>query len=207
MDSSFLIWPSFVLGFFSLILFTKMVVQFGVPKHPLKFFGYTITLSWTMLWIGASLVQLDIMDMTTWERWRSVFLLWPALGMFMEAVSQMGQFSQIQQRIMTRLPIIGSLLALSFMPQWVPYLVGIFLLLVAAIFLLHVGKFRFHKRIFLKFIFFLALSGLSIFFPEVLRSWFLMVVLLISSIYFFLLQNTFCVTAHLEQFEAREIGV
>lgn len=207
MDSSFLIWPSFVLGLVSLLLFGKMLIQFGLPKHPLKFFAYSITLSWTLLWIGASLVQLDVMDMNTWTRWKAVFLLWPALGLLMEMISQLGQFSLIQQRLMTRFPIIGSLVALSFMPQWVPFLVGFFLLLVLAIFFIQVGRFRYHKRLFIKFLFLLAMTGLSPFLPEVFRPWYLMVVLLGSGIYFFLLQNTFCVTAHLEQYEAKETGL
>lgn len=207
MDSSFLIWPSFVLGLFSLLLLGKMIIQFGVPKHPLKFFAYTITLSWTLLWVGASLVLLDVMDLQTWARFKAVFLLWPALGIFMEMMSQLGQFSPIQQRLMTRFPIIGSLMALAFMPEKVPYLVGFFLLLVLAIFMFQVGKFRYHKRLYIKFLFFLSLSGISYFLPEVFRPWFLMVVLLFSAIYFFLLQNTFCVTAQLEQIEAKESGV
>ncbi len=202
MDSSFLIWPSFVLGLFSLLLFGKMLFQFGTPKHPLKFFAYTITLSWTLLWVGASLVQVDIIDMMTWERMRAVFLLWPALGLFMQMVSQLGEFSPVQQRIMTRFPILGSLVALAFMPQWVPYLVGFFLLLVLASFFVQVGKYRQHKRVFIKFLFFLILAGTSIYLPEVFRPWFLMVVLLASGFYFFLLQNLFCVTAHLEQIES-----
>ena len=206
MDSSFLIWPSFVLGLFSLLLLGKMIFQFGVPKHPLKFFAYSITLSWTLLWVGASLVQLDWIDMLTWERMRSVFLLWPALGLFMEMVSQMGQFSQVQQRLLTRFPIIGSLVALAFMPQWVPFLVGFFLLLVLTIFLIQVGKFRYHKRIFIKFLFFLGLATASAQLPEVFRPWFLLMVLCVAGFYFFLLQQTFCVTAHLEQIESGEMG-
>ena len=205
MDSSFLIWPSFVLAFFSLLLVGRMVFAFGIPKHPLKFFAYSIMLSWSALWIGASLVQMNVMDLVLWEKWKAVFLLWPALGLLMELISQLGKFSALQQKIMTRFPILGSLIILAFIPQWAPYIVGFFLLLVLAIFSLQVGKFRYHKRLYFKFLFFLVLSVLTIYLPEVFRSWFLMVLLLASTLYFYLLQDTFCVTAQLEQLEAKEI--
>lgn len=207
MDSSFLIWPSFVLSLFSLLLLGRMIVQFGLPKHPLKFFAYSIMLSWSCLWIGASLVLVGVMNLELWERWKLIFLIWPALGLFMEIISQVLKVSPLQQKIMTRFPILGSLIALAFFPQWVPFIVGIFLLLVLAIFVTQVGKFRYHKRLFMKFLFFVVLSGLSIYLPEVIRPWFLVMLLLPSALYFYLLQDSFCVTAHLEQIASQETSL
>jgi hypothetical protein len=160
MGSSFLTAINLALGLYCVVQFFKTVIQFGLPNHPGRFTLYLISLSVTAFFSMKALVDLNLLHPFLYVRWRTLPLVTASLGIILQVITIIGHFSYIQQKIISRLPIMGALLFFAFFWEYAEWFAA-FALIASFLFLtISVGKARYQKRAFIKMCLFLGLFGL-----------------------------------------------
>jgi len=157
MDSSFLIGIHFCMAFFSLILFLKLIIQFGLPNHPKRFVSYAFSFLVTLYLVGQFSADLGLVNPWFWMKWRAYPLVAGSLFMVFQSIMLLGSVSFFQQKIMSRIPILLSVMIFGFFSELADTLTVVFLSVSTLVLLLPFQSVHL-RRIYFKFIFFAGLS-------------------------------------------------
>jgi hypothetical protein len=201
MDSSFLTGLHVSLGFFTLISFFKMTIQFGLPNHPARLLSYLVGICVVAYFVGLSVTDLGYVSPWHFMQWRAFPLIAGGLCLLFQTIMLEGSLSFIQQKVVSRMPLIGALLCFVFFSKYADQFVGILLFLGALFLIVSVRKARYQKRLFLKMLFMLGIFKgfeLSGFYMAYLVAQFFMFWALF---YLFLFQNSYCVSALVDDFK------
>jgi hypothetical protein len=202
MGSSFLTIINALLALYSVIIFLKTIIQFGLPNHPARFTMYLVCLcaaAYFSLKASAGFALISPMD---YLRFRTIPIVGGGLGMLLQIVTSVGQFSHLQQKVISRIPLMASLLVYFFFPSHAEIFFGLCVLASVLFYTVSVGKARYQKRMFFKMSLFLTLAMLfhltENYWTYVLGD----IVLFPAIFYFFIIQQSYGVTAMVEQFRA-----
>ena len=149
MDSSFLTGIHITLGLFACLLFIKMIIQFGIPNHPARFVSYIVGLCIATYFVGLAATDLNYLSPWIWMKWRSLPLIAGSLCLLFQTIMLVGTFSLIQQKVVSRLPLIAALLCFAFFPTYANAFVS-WVLGIGGLFLILSKRARYQKRIYLK---------------------------------------------------------
>ena len=200
MDSSFLTLVHVGNGIYALLSFIKLIIQFGLPNHPARFLCYMVCLSAVCYLVGLAATDLGYLSPWVWMRWRSLPLVAGSVCLLFQVITLVGNFSLLQQKIISRLPLMGALLCFAFFQEKASYVSGAFILAAALFFSISVGKARHQKRQILKMTFFLLLwNGLRLtqnYWAFVLAE----VLLTFAIFYLFLFEQSTAVAAMVDEF-------
>lgn len=206
MGSSFLTALEIGLGIYSLVQFFKMIVQFGLPNHPGKFSMYLVCLCVTLFFTLQALADLGFMTPLDFMRMRSLLMVVGGFSFLIQLVAMVGNFSLIQQKVISRVPLIMGLLVYGVMPEKADFFLILTIVLGGLFLLLSKGKARYQKRLYFKMLLFFIL-GWGAYLTQnyiiyVIGQIFLYPVLF----YFFILQKTFGVKVMVEKFQSESSG-
>lgn len=206
MDSSFLTWVNVGLGLYSLISFIKLVVQFGLPNHPLRFSVYMVSFCVTAYLLLLVMTDLALISPLFYLRWKNLPLLIASHGLLIQVITSMGQFSLIQQKVFSRFPLIIALLIFGFFNDYAEWALLLALTAGTLFFTVSVGKARYQKRTFFKMMLFLIIYGiltnLNIYWAYLVGEAFLYPVLF----YFFIFEQTFGVMSLIDENQQTQEG-
>lgn len=199
MGSSFLTTINVALSLYSVILFVKTIVQFGLPNHPARFIMYLVCLCASAYFTLKALTGIGYVAPVDYLKWRTLPLVAGSLGLLLQVISSIGQASRIQQKIISRIPLIFALLVYAVFPTKADFFF-IGCILATVLFLsISVGKARYQKRMILKMSLFLLIFGVLIqagnYWVYNLGELFLFPALF----YFFIFQQSFGVSALVER--------
>ena len=201
MDSSFLTGIHIGLGLFACILFLKLVIQFGLPNHPARFVSYVVGLCVAAYFVGLGLTDLNIIPPWDWVRWRALPLIAGSLCLLFQTIVLVGNFSLLQQKVMSRLPIIASLICFAFFAVYADAFMSSFLIIGGVFLIILVNKARHQTRLYVKmllmFSIHLGLSYLDQYWAYVSSQVFLFFVIF----YVFLFEHSFGVAAMVDDFK------
>jgi hypothetical protein len=199
MDSSFNNALEIMVAVFAVFAFLKLMIQFGLPRHPLRFLMFLVSLS-LIFWIcGDTLATCRLISMDQWIRWRSLPLVTTGVGLLIEAISIVGNFGHLQQKVISRIPLIASLVCFAIFPQKsFPFFVlsvcvGFCLLLVAKDKARY--QFRLYGKMLICLVFATSLRSCNLVMTEIFSYVFFFVML----IYFFRLQQSFGISALIDE--------
>jgi len=195
MDSSFLTWTNIGLGLFSGILFLKMIVQFGLSNHPARFTCYVVALCATSFFCLKAATGLAWVSPWDWMKWRSLPMVAGSLALLMQTIMTVGKMSLVQKKVISRLPLIGGLVCLSFFPTRADAFYGAALIASCLFLTVSVGRARYQKRMILKMCLFILGFWLCKFANEY---WVFIIgelMLFPALFYFFLFQQSFAITS------------
>jgi len=150
MDSSFLTGLHITLGLFACLLLIKMMIQFGLPNHPARFVSYLVGLCITVYFIGLAATDLNLLSPWVWMKWRSLPLIAGSLCLFFQTILLVGSFSLIQQKVISRIPVMAALICFAFFSVYADVFISCFLVIGGIILTTSVKKSRYQKRIYLK---------------------------------------------------------
>ncbi len=200
MGSSFLTTINALLALYSVITFFKIIIQFGLPNHPGRFTLYLVCLCAAVLFSLKTMAGIGFISPMDYLRFRTIPIVGGGLGMLLQIVTSVGQFSIIQQKVISRIPLIAALLVYFFFPSHAEIFFGVCVLACVLFLTVSVGKARYQKRNFFKMTLFLGISALfhltENYWTYVLGDIFLFP----SLFYFFILQQTYGVTAMVERY-------
>jgi hypothetical protein len=206
MDSSFLTGLHLGLSLFSCLLFFKMMIQFGLPNHPIRFVTYMASLCVAAYFIGLALTDLSVISPWAWIRWRSLPLIAGTLCLLLQTIMLVGSFSLIQQKVISRIPVMAALLTFAFFSQHADSLVCGFLLIGGIFLIISVKKARFQKRLYLKmllmFSLYLIFSYVNNYYAYVVGQIFLFP----TVFYIFLFEHSFGVAALIDDLKQAPEG-
>lgn len=206
MGSYFLTTVNVLLALYCVAAFIKMIVQFGLPNHPARFMLYLVTLSVTAYFSLKAATGLGLIAPVYYLQWRSFPLVAGSIGLLLQIITILGQMGIFQQKIFSRMPLLGGLIVFSFFSMYADVLVAISLILSTLFLTVSVGKARYQKRMFFKMVLFLSLFGLC---TLVNQYWVYALgelFLLPALFYFFIFQKTFGITAMVDEFQAESSG-
>lgn len=202
MGSSFLTTINALLALYSVIVFLKMIIQFGLPNHPGRFTLYLVSLCAAFYFSMKALTGIGLISPMDYLRFRPIPIVGGGLGLLIQIVTSVGKFSIIQQKVISRIPLMAALLVYFFFPSKAELFFGICILAAVLFLTVSVGKARYQKRMFFKMAFFLTLSGLF-HLTEHYWSYVLGDIFLFPGLfYFFIIQQTYGVTAMVERYRA-----
>lgn len=199
MGSSFLTAINVVLGLYCVIIFLKNMIQFGIPNHPARFTLYLVTLCATTFFAMRAMADLGLMNPFVFMRWRALPLVAGSLGLLLQVITIVGHFSHIQQKIISRIPLMGALLFFAFFWEQADWFFGASVLIAVLFLSISVGKARYQKRMLVKMALFVGLFGLfklsNNFTLYIIGELFLFPALF----YFFIFEQSYGVTALVEE--------
>ncbi len=200
MDSSFLTGTHLVLGIISSLFFLKMIVQFGLPNHPARFVSYLVCFCVVIYFGFYSFISLKDFSTISWTKVRAIPLIAGSLCLLLQTIMLSAGFSLIQQKIISRLPIIAALLCAAFFSHQADLLAVSFMVFGALFLIISVKKARYQKRLYLKMvIMFLLYLGLNQFDKLVFQ--FLGQIFLGLAVFYILsFEQTFGVSALMDDF-------
>ncbi len=198
MDSSFLTLVNVALGLFAIYSFFKIIIRFGFPNHPGRLTIYIVTFCAAIYFGMKAVVGLGIVSPIVWMSWRTLPMVAGSLALLLQVFSTVGQISHMQQKVISRLPLIAGLLFFVFFPAYADYFFIGTVALGVAFLSISVGKARHQKRLFLKMCLFMFLF-------QVLKSfnlyWIFVMgeaLLLVAMFYFFLFEESLGVKTIIE---------
>ena len=201
MDSSFLSGLHISLGLFACILFIKMIIQFGVPNHPARFVSYLVGLCTAGYFTGLALTDLSLVNPWLWMKWRCIPLIAGTMCLLLQTIMLAGNFSVIQQKVISRLPIMAAVLCFAFFPSSADLVASCFLLAGGLFLIISVKKARYQKRLYLKmllmFVIQLGLNYVNVYWAYVIGQLFL----LIAVFYIFLFEQSFGLMGLVDDFK------
>lgn len=150
MDSSFLTGLHVCLSLFTMILFFKMIIQFGLPNHPARFVCYMVGLCIVTYFSGLAATDLNLISPWDWMSIRALPIIAGGLCLLLQTVMLIGTLSVVQQKIISRLPLMGALVGFAFFSTQANWFLGTFLTAGALFLIISVRKARYQKRLFLK---------------------------------------------------------
>ena len=206
MGSSFLTTINVGLSLYSIILFLKSIVQFGLPNCPSRFLLYLTSFCASAFFTMKALTVLGYLAPFDFIRWQAFPLIAGGVALLLEVVSTLSYFSVLQQKVISRLPIMASALVFAFFPSHSDKLFWVCVLASVLFLSLSVRKARYQKRAFLKMVFFLGIYGLSVLMNQywvyILGELFLFG----SLFYFSIFQQAFGISGMIEKFQADNSG-
>ena len=204
MDSSFLTLVNVALGLFAIYSLVKLIIRFGLPNHPARLTIYLVSFCAAIYFGMKAAVALGMVPPFVWLRWRTLPLVAGSLALLLQVFSTVGRISHLQQKVISRLPLIAGLLFFAFFPAYADYFF-MATVVIGGIFLsISVGKSRHQKRLYAKMSLFL---GLFVLFSLTNIYWLFVVgdALLIGAMfYFFLFEESIGVKALIEDFSNEE---
>ena len=201
MDSSFLTGIHIGLGLVACIFLIKMMVQFGLPNHPARFVAYMVGLCTTTYFLGLAATDLNLLSPWLWMKWRSLPLIAGSLCLLFQTITLAGNFSLIQQKVVSRLPLIAALMCFAFFSDYADVFVTWFLGLGSLFLILSVKKSRYQKRIYFKMVI-LYFIHLGINYTDFYSAYVLGQILLFAIIFYvFLFEHSFGVAAMMDEFK------
>jgi hypothetical protein len=207
MDSSFLTWVNVGLGLYSVIHFLKLIIQFGLPDNPSRFTLYLVSFCVTFFFCTKASVDLGLVSPWFWMRWRSLPIVAGSVALLLQVIMTIGKFTTIQQKVVSRLPLIAGLLCFAFFPEYADRFLTLAILSACLFFGLSAGKARLQKRLFYKMAFSLGLYAAA----SLIGPYWLVVVseffIAVGLFYFFLFENTFGVSALIEDVNSAHEGL
>jgi len=211
MDSSFLWSPlhivNLALAIYCGILFVKILIQFGLPNHPMRLTVYLTSFCLSLFFLGKSLAGADLISPWLWLKYRPLPMIAGGLTLLLQVIVCIGKFSLIQQKVISRLPLIGALLCLAFFPTKAEIFLGATLAAGGLFLMFSVGKVRYQKRAFFKMLFFLlifySLRWVNVYWILVLGELFL----LPAIFYFYVFQQSIGVASLMDDHYQEQEGL
>lgn len=204
MDSSFLTLVNVALGVFASYSFVKLIFRFGLPNHPGRLTIYMVAFCAAIYFGMKAAVGLGLVPPFVWMRWRTLPLVAGSLALLLQVFSMIGQISRLQQKVLSRLPLMAGLLCFAFFPAYADYFFIFTVVLGGAFLSISVGKARHQKRLFAKMTLFLGTFQLL----SMTQNYWLFVtgevLLLAAMFYFFLFQESLGVKVLVEDFAEAE---
>jgi hypothetical protein len=206
MDSSFLTLVNVALGLFAAYSLVKLIVRFGLPNHPGRLTMYIVSFCAAIYFGMKGAVGLGLVPPFVWLRWRTLPLVAGSLSLLLQVFGTVGRISLMQQKVISRLPLIAGLLFFAFFPGYADVFFGACVLIGGGFLSISVGKARHQKRMFFKMIFFLvlyqALALFNSYWPFVLGD----ALLVCALFYFFLFEESLGVKVHVEELAQGNLG-
>ena len=201
MDSSFLTGIHIVLSLLACFLFLKMILQFGLPNHPARFVSYVVGLCVATYFCALSATDLGILSPWTWMKWRALPLVAGSLCLLFQTIMLVGNFGVIQQKVISRLPLIAALICFAFFSDYADGFTTSFMVIGGIFLIISVKKARYQKRVYLKMlVIFLAHLGLN--YSNYYVSYVVGQILLFFVIfYIFIFEHSFAVGAMIDDFK------
>ncbi|MBA2404929.1 MAG: hypothetical protein H0V66_09180 [Bdellovibrionales bacterium] len=201
MDSSFLTGLHITLGLFACLLLIKMMVQFGLPNHPARFVCYVVGLCVATYFIGLAATDLNLLSPWVWMKWRALPLIAGSLCILFQTIMLVGSFSLMQEKVISRLPLMAALLCFAFFPSQADAFMTCFLILGGLFLIISVKKARYQKRLYFKmlmlFLIHLGLNWINVYAAYVIGQ----ILLLFFIFYVFLFEHTFGIAALVDDFK------
>lgn len=207
MHSSFLTWVNAGLALYSTVLFLKLLVQFGLPNHPSRFTAYVISLCATSFLVLEILTSLGFLGPVLWIKWRALPIVCGSLGLLFQCITTSGSFSLIQQKVISRIPLMAGLMCFAFFPSQADLFMTISIVAGSIFLSVSVGKARYQKRLYLKMAFFLLLSSLTRLSGDYWIFCLGQTFLYFAVFYFFVFEHTFCISSLVEEEDHFEKGL
>lgn len=203
MGSTFLTAINVVLALYCVIIFLKNIIQFGLPNHPARFTLYLMHLCVTSYFVMRAMVDLSLMNPFHFLKWRTFPIVAGSLGLILQVITVVGSFSHIQQKIISRIPLMGAILFFAFFSDYADWFFGISVLVAVLFLSISVGKARYQKRMLIKMVLFLGILGLF----RLTNHYSLFVVgelfLFPALFYFFIFEQSYGVSAMIEEHHAQ----
>jgi hypothetical protein len=150
MDSSFLTGLHISLALFSCLFLVRLIIQFGLPNHPARFLSYLVSFCIVAYFISEALTDLGLLSPWVWVKWRAFPLVAGGFCLLLQTITLLGTMNFLQQRVISRLPLIVALLSTAFFSQFADALFSVFLLLGGLFLIVFVRKSRYQKRLYVK---------------------------------------------------------
>ena len=200
MDSSFLTLVNVALGLFAIYSTVKLIIRFGLPNHPGRLTIYLVTFCAAIYFGMKAAVVLGVVPPFAWLRWRTLPLVAGSLALLLQVFSIIGRISHLQQKVISRLPLIAGLLFFAFFPAYADYFFMGTIVISGGFLSISVGKSRHQKRLYAKMTLFLVLflffSMTNIYWLYVIGEAFLLGALF----YFYLFEESIGVKALIEDY-------
>jgi hypothetical protein len=139
-----------------------------------------------------------------WLRWRTLPQVAGSLALLLQVFTTTGQSSHMQQKVISRLPLIAGLLFFAFFPAYADYFFMGTIILGGVFLSISVGKARHQKRLFYKMCLFMALfkvlSAFNLYWIFVVGE----TLLLVAMFYFFLFEESLGVKTIIEDHSHNE---
>jgi len=201
MDSSFLTGIHIGLGLLACILFLKLIIQFGLPNHPARFVSYVVGLCVAAYFVGLALTDLTLIPPWEWIRWRALPLIAGSLCLLFQTIVLVGNFSLLQQKVMSRLPIIASLVCFAFFAVHADAFMSGFIIIGGLFLIISVNKARYQKRLYVKMLMMFSIHLGLIYINEYWAYVISQVFLFLVIFYIFLFEHSFGVAAMVDDFK------
>lgn len=207
MDSSFLTFMSVALALFSLTMLLKMLVQFGLPNHPLRLISYVASLCVVVFFGWKALTALELVSPWPWMKWRSLPMVAGSLAVFLQVILGMVKLSPLQEKMFSRLPLLVGLVFMAIFPGYGDYFVVLMIAAGCLLILFSGTSARHQKRLYAKLAFFFFLSLILKWFN--VYAAFIVGEMLMAFVlfYFFLFEQSFAIMALIEEKTASEEGL
>jgi hypothetical protein len=157
MGSTFLTAINVLLAIYCLLIFLKSLFQFGLPNHPARFILSLVLISSISFFVLRALASPSFDLPFDSMKWRALPIVAGSLGLLLQVISVIGQFSHIQQKIISRIPLMGALLFFFFFQDYADTFFGITILASVLFLTVSVGKARYQRRMLFKMSLFLGL--------------------------------------------------
>ncbi len=206
MDSSFLTGLHISLGLFSCLFFVRLIIQFGLPNHPARFLSYLVSFCIVVYFTSLALTDLSLLSPWVWVKWRAFPLVAGGFCLLLQTITLLGTMNFLQQRVISRLPLIVALMSTAFFSQLADMFFSLFLLSGGLFLIIFVRKSRYQKRLYLKmglmFILQLICNYMDYYFAYVIGQ----VFLCLTVFYMFLFQQSFGILALIDDYRQESEG-
>lgn len=207
MGSSFLTAIHLGLSLYCVINFFKMLVQFGIPNHPGRFTIYMVSLCASAFFTLKFLTEINVVNPFLFMKWRALPLVAASLGLLLQVITVVGSFSQIQQKIISRIPLMAAVLFFAFFSSKADYFFGGCILASVLFLTISVGKARYQKRMLVKMTLFLFIFWVFTLFNNFALHIVGELFLFPALFYFFIFQQSYGVSILVERFVEQDSGV
>lgn len=207
MDSSFLTLVNVALSAYSIFIFLRFVLVFGRPNRPILIMAYLGLICAASYFTSQAAANLGFMYIWNWEKWRALPLMTGGFCLFFQTITMVGTFTPMQLKVITRVPIMASLLCLFFFPSLGAVLFAVTIVAGCIFLSVMLGKARYQKRQYFKMVLFIALFVLI---KQIDSQWALAcanVSLMFALFYFSIFEQSFGVASKVERYQQSREGV
>lgn len=157
MGSSFLTAVNVLLALYCMVNFVRLTFQFGLPNHPSRFSMYFVVLCPTAYYTMFALTHLNLMNPYKLGFFWALPIIAGSLALLLQVIISLANFTHLQQKIMSRFPIIISVISFFLMREYAAHFFVFSLCAIVLILTVSVGKARYQKRMLFKMCLFFAL--------------------------------------------------
>lgn len=201
MGSSFLSTIHLILSIYCLVQFLKLVVQFGLPNHPSRLLIYLLSACTGVYFTLNVMADFNCVPPLTYLRWKSIPMVAGGIGILLQAVGMVGALGHIQQKVISRIPVLGALISFGFFPDYAHFILVACIVVTAIYLSFLVGKARYQKRMFYKMTIFLFLMWVMKISEYFVIYVFAELLLFPALFYFFIIQQSCGVSSLIDDFE------